>query len=346
MKLGITLSVGSATPEIDMERILEAERLGYNSVWCGEAWGTDAVTPVAWVLARTTKIKAGTGIMQMPGRTPALAAMTAMTLQGLSGDRFLCGLGPSGPQVVEGWHGVAYGNPTTRMREYVAIMKRIMAREAPLEHAGEHYQIPYRGADATGLGKPLKTILHPKPGLKFYTASISPGGLRLAGEIADGNLPIFYSPEAADAACAPVLQGWRKAGRGETLEGFDTAPYVKIRVGDDLQACRDSCKPELALYIGGMGARGKNFYNDYCKRLGYPDAAKLIQDLFLDGKKQAAAAAVPDKLVDEIALVGSADRIRGRLADWQAVAKQHKLGTLILTGATPPALRVVAEAVS
>ena len=345
MKLGITLSVGSAIPEIDMERIGEAERLGYDSVWCGEAWGTDAVTPVAWVLARTTKIKAGTGIMQMPGRTPALAAMTAMTLQGLSGDRFLCGLGPSGPQVVEGWHGVAYGNPTTRMREYVAIMKRIMAREAPLEHAGEHYQIPYRGTDATGLGKPLKTILHPKPGLKFYTASISPGGLRLAGEIADGNLPIFFSPEAADAACAPVLQGWQKAGRGETLEGFDTAPYVKIRMGDDLQMCRDSCKPELALYIGGMGARGKNFYNDYCKRLGYPDAAKQIQDLFLDGKKQAAAAAVPDKMVDEIALVGSADRIRGRLADWKAVAKQHKLGTLILTGATPQALRVVAEAV-
>jgi F420-dependent oxidoreductase-like protein len=343
MKLGITLSVGSARPEVDMPRILEAENLGYDSVWCGEAWGTDAVTPVTWVLAQTTRIKAGTGIMQMPGRTPSCAAMTAMTLQALSGNRFLCGLGPSGPQVVEGWHGVAYGKPMTRMREYIGIMKQIMARQGPLEHDGEHYQIPYRGPGATGLGKPLKTIIHPEPGLKFYTASITPAGLRLAGEIADGNLPIFYSPEAADAATADVLEGRRKVGL--TLEGFDTAPYVKIRMGDDLQACRDSCKPELALYIGGMGARGKNFYNDYCKRLGYPDAAKQIQDLFLDGKKQAAAAAVPDKLVDEIALLGNADRIRGRLADYIAVSKEHKLGTLVLTGATPEALRVVAEAV-
>ena len=343
MKLGITLSVGSARPEVDMPRILEAERLGFDSVWCGEAWGTDAVTPVTWVLAQTTRIKAGTGIMQMPGRTPSCAAMTAMTLQALSGNRFLCGLGPSGPQVVEGWHGVAYGKPMSRMREYIGIMKKIMAREVPLEHDGEHYQIPYRGPGATGLGKPLKTIVHPEPGLKFYTASITPAGLRLAGEIADGNLPIFYSPEAADAATADVLEGRQKIGL--SLEGFDTAPYVKIRLGDDLQACRDSCKPELALYIGGMGARGKNFYNDYCKRLGYPDAAKQIQDLFLDGKKQAAAAAVPDKLVDEIALLGNADRIRGRLADYKAVAKENKLGTLVLTGATPEALRVVAEAV-
>ena len=344
MKLGITLSVGSARPAVDMDRVLEAERLGFDSVWCGESWGTDAVTPVAWVLAQTTRIKAGTGIMQMPGRTPSCAAMTAMTLQGLSGNRFLCGLGPSGPQVVEGWHGVAYGKPMTRMREYISIMKQIMAREKPLEHDGEHYQSPYKGPKATGLGKALKTIVHAEPGMKFYTASITPAGMRLAGEIADGNLPIFFSPEAADVVMADVMEGRRIGGRGETLEGFDNAPYVKIRLGDDLQACRDAVKPELALYIGGMGARGKNFYNDYCKRLGYPDAAREIQDLFLDGKKQAAAAAVPDKPVDEIALLGNADRIRGRLADWKAVAREHKLGTLVLTGATPEALRVVAEA--
>ena len=344
MKLGITLSTGNARPALDMDRVLEAERLGYDSVWCGESWGTDAVTPVAWVLARTTRIKAGTGIMQMPGRTPSCAAMTAMTLQGLSGNRFLCGLGPSGPQVIEGWHGVAFGKPMTRMREYIGIMKQIIAREKPLEHDGEHYQIPYKGPNATGLGKALKSIVHAEPGMLFYTASITPAGLRLAGEIADGNLPIFYSPEAADAATANVLEGRSKAGRGETLEGFDTAPYVKIRMGDDLQACRDAVKPELALYIGGMGARGKNFYNDYAKRLGYEAAAVTIQDLFLAGRKQDAAAAVPDKLVDEIALVGSADRIRGRLQDWKAVAKQHKLGTLILTGATTETLRVVAEA--
>lgn len=343
MKLGITLQVGSATPAIDIDRVLEAERLGFHQVWSGEAYGTDAVTPTAWVLARTTRIKAGTGIMQMPGRTPACAAMTAMTLQGLSGGRFLCGLGPSGPQVVEGWHGVPYGKPMTRMREYIAIMKQIIAREAPLTHDGEHYHIPYTGPGATGLGKPLRSVVHGDPAMPFYTASITPAGLRLAGEIADGNLPIFFSPEAADVATAEVLEGRRK--RGLTLEGFDSAPYVKIRLGADLQACRDAVKPELALYIGGMGARGKNFYHDYCARLGYPEAAKAIQDLYLDGKKAEAAAAVPDRLVDEIALVGPADRIRGRLGDWKAVAAQHKLGTLVLTGATPEALRVVAEAV-
>jgi F420-dependent oxidoreductase-like protein len=343
VRLGITLSPGGAKPALDIDRVLEAERLGFHQVWCGESYGTDAVTPTAWVLARTTRIKAGTGIMQMPARTPACAAMTAMTLQGLSGGRFLCGLGPSGPQVVEGWHGQPYGKPLTRMREYVTIMQAIIAREAPLVHEGEHYRIPYSGPGASGLGKPLRSIVHGDPAMPFYAASITPGGLRLAGEICDGNLPIFFSPEAADAATDEVLEGRRK--RGLTLEGFDTAPYVKIKLGDDLQACRDAVKPELALYIGGMGARGKNFYNDYCGRLGYPDAARAIQDLYLDGKKAEAAAAVPDRLVDEIALVGSADRIRGRLADWKAVAAQHKLGTLVLTGATPEALRVVAEAV-
>jgi F420-dependent oxidoreductase-like protein len=341
MKLGITIGMNAG---IDMELVLEAERLGFDSVWCGEAYGTDAVSPVAWVLARTTRIKAGTGILQMPARTPTCAAMTAMTLQSLSGDRFLCGIGPSGPQVVEGWHGVAYGKSIERTREYISIIKTIIAREAPLVHKGPHYSIPYDGPDATGLGKPLKSIIHGKP-MKFYTASITPGGMRLSGEIADGNLPIFMSPEGAEAVLKPTLEGRAKAGRPGDLSGFDIAPYIKIRVGPDLQACRDAVKPELALYIGGMGARGKNFYNDYCKRLGYPDAAVAIQNLYLDGKKKEAAAAVPDALVDQIALVGPADRIRGRLQDWKAVAKDGKVGTLVLTGATQDALRVAAEAV-
>src|SRR4051812_31742477 len=326
-----------------MDLVFEAERLGFDSVWCGEAYGTDAVSPVAWVLARTTRIKAGTGILQMPARTPACAAMTAMTLQKLSGDRFLCGVGPSGPQVVEGWHGVAYGKPVERTREYIGIIKQIIAREAPLTHKGQHYTIPYEGPDASGLGKPLKSILHGKP-MKFYTASITPGGMRLSGEIADGNLPIFMSPEGADAVVKPTMEGRAKAGKAD-LGGYDIAPYTKIRIGDGLQACRDSVKPELALYIGGMGARGKNFYNDYCKRLGYPDAAVKIQDLYLDGKKNEAAAAVPDALVDQIALVGPADRGRGRLQDWKAVGEEGKIGTIVFTGATIEALRVAAEAV-
>jgi F420-dependent oxidoreductase-like protein len=341
MRLGLTLGLGDG---VNLPLVMEAERLGYSSVWCGESYGSDAVSPIAWVLAHTSVIKAGTGIMQMPARTPACAATTAMTLQQLSGDRFLCGVGPSGPQVVEGWHGVAYGKPLERTREYIAIIRAIVAREQPLIFKGEHYSIPYDGPDASGLGKPLKSIQHGKP-LRYYCASITPGGMRLSGELADGNLPIFMSPEGADLVAKPTLEGMLKAGKPADLAAFDIAPYTKIHLGPDLQDCRDAVKPELALYIGGMGARGRNFYNDYCKRLGYPDAAVAIQDAFLAGRRKDAAAAVPDKLVDEIALVGPADRIRGRLRDWQAVAKTGKVGTLVLTGANQPTLRLVAEAV-
>ncbi|MBX9697777.1 MAG: LLM class F420-dependent oxidoreductase [Acetobacteraceae bacterium] len=344
MKLGITIGmIRGATPQLEMDVVLEAERLGYDVVWCGESYGTDAVTPIAWVLARTTRIRGGTVIMQMPARTPTCAAMTSMTLQALSGDRFLCGVGPSGPQVAEGWHGMAYGNGLGRTREYIEIIRRIIAREAPLTHAGEHYQIPYAGPGASGLGKPLRSIIHGKK-LPVYTASITPGGLRLSGEIADGNLPIFMSPERADAVTKPTLEGRAKAGKAD-LAGYDIAPYTKIRMGDDLQACRDAIKPELALYIGGMGARGKNFYNDYAKKLGYADAARVIQDLYLDGKKKEAAAAVPDRLCDEVALLGPADRIKGRLQDWKAMARDGSVGTIVFTGATVEALRVAAEAV-
>ena len=340
MKLGLTIGGGGKLVDIDL--ILEAERLGFDSCWTGEAYGSDAITPAAWVLARTTRIKAGTGIMQMPARTPTCVAMTAMTLQALSDNRFLCGIGPSGPQVIEGWHGVAFGKPLARTREYISIIRAIIAREAPLEHHGEHYRIPYDGADASGLGKPLKSILHGKPGMKFYTASIMPAGLRLAGEIADGNIPIFMSPEAAETVVKPTLEGMAKAGNTKTLADFDIAPHVKVKVGD-LDACRDAVRPELALYIGGMGARGKNFYTDYACRLGFEAEAKQIQDLYLDGKKKEAAAVVPIKLIDQIALLGSADRIKGRLADWKALAKENKVGTMVLTGATMEAIRIVAE---
>jgi F420-dependent oxidoreductase-like protein len=346
MKLGLVLrTTGEARPQIDMDTVLEAERLGYASVWCGEAYGSDAVSPIAWVLARTSRIKAGTSIMQMPARTPACAAMTAMTLQSLSGNRFLLGVGPSGPQVVEGWHGVAYGKPVARTREYIAIVRQILGRERPLEFEGEHYQIPYRGANATSLGKPLRSIVHGDPGLPIYTASITPAGLRVAGETADGTLPIFMSPERTQLVAAPVLEGLAKAGKPPSLARFDIAPYVRIRLGNDVQACRDAVRPELALYIGGMGARGRNFYNDVARRLGYEAEAAAIQDLFLDGKKAEAAAAVPDRLIDEISLIGPAERIRDRLQAWKAAGLEHHVGTLVLAGADIDALRVVAEAV-
>ncbi len=344
MRLAITVRV-SPESGIDMEAVWEAERLGYEAVWCGEAYGTDAVTPVAWVLAQTKKIKAGTSIMQMPARTPACAAMTAMTLQALSGNRFLCGIGPSGPQVVEGWHGVPFGKPLLRTREYIAIIRQILARKAPLEYHGEHYQIPYIGPGATGLGKPLRSIIHGDTSLKIYTASFAPAGLRTAGEVADGVLPFFMAPEKAEAITAPVLEGIAKVGGGKTLADFDVAPYVRVAIGDDLAACRDKIRPQLALYIGGMGARSKNYYNDLAKRLGYEAAAIDIQDHFLAGRRKEAEAAVPNGLIDETSLIGPKERIRDRLEAWKEVAKNHRVGTLLLVGATPEALRVVAEAV-
>jgi F420-dependent oxidoreductase-like protein len=345
MKLAITLKISPQTG-VDMETVREAERLGFEAVWCGEAYGTDAVSPTAWVLAQTKRIKAGTSIMQMPARTPACAAMTAMTLQLMSGNRFLCGIGPSGPQVVEGWHGIAYGKPLLRTREYAAILRRILERKAPLEFHGEHYRIPYDGPGASGLGKPLRSIIHGDPSLKIYTAAIAPNGLRLAGEIADGTLPFFMSPEQSEAIVGPVGDGIAKAANGKTLADFDLAPYVRVAVGDDLARCRDMIRPNFALYIGGMGARSRNFYNDLAKRMGYEAEAAKIQDLYLTGRRKEAEAEVPDALIDETSLVGPKERIRDRLQAWQQLARDHRIGSLVLTGADAAAMRLVAEAVS
>jgi F420-dependent oxidoreductase-like protein len=271
--------------------------------------------------------------------------MTAMTLQALSGGRFLCGIGPSGPQVIEGWHGVPFGKPLARTREYIAIIRQILERKAPLEHHGEHYDIPYRGQGATGLGKPLRSIIHGDPGLRIYTASVSPASLKMAGEVADGNLPFFMSPEKAEAIVGPMLEGRAKAAKSSDLADFDNAPYVRVSMGEDLDKCRDAIRPGLALYIGGMGARSRNFYNDLARRIGYEAAAAKIQDLFLDGKRQEAAAAVPDALIDEISLVGPPDMIRDRLQAWQDIARKNWVGSLMLAGADSASMRVIAEAV-
>ena len=346
MRLGLLLRYEGEAGGPNMDLVLEAERLGYHSVWAGESYGSDAVTPITWVLARTTRIKAGTGIMQIPARTPACAAMTAMTLQALSGNRFLMGVGPSGPQVIEGWHGTAYGKPLARTKEYIEIVRKILDRTGNLEHTGEHYQIPYRGPGGTGLGKPLKSIVKATPGLAIYTAAIAPAGLRTAGEVADGVLPIYLSPEKAELVAAPVLEGLAAAGKPRSLDNFDIAPYVRMAMGPDLQKCRDSVKPQLALYIGGMGARAKNFYNDYAKRLDYEAAAVKIQDHFLSGRRNEAAAAVPDALIDEIALVGPPDRIKARLKDWKAASSSNRIGTMLIAGASLEGLRLAAEAVA
>ena len=344
MKLGLLIGYKGAPGGPDMDLILEAERLGYDTVWTSEAWGSDAVTPAAWVLARTTKIKVGTGIMQMSARTPSCAAMTAMSLQAMSGGRFLLGIGPSGPQVIEGWHGEVFGKPLKRTREYVEIIRQIFAREKPLEFQGEFYQIPNTGPGTTGLGKALKTIMHPDPDIQIYMGSFAPAGLRTAGQIADGVQPIFMIPEKANLVREHVEEGRLKSGRSTDLSDFDIAPFVRVKMGDDLQACRDFIKSELALYIGGMGARDKNFYNDYAKRLGYEDAAVKIQDAFLDGRRAEAVAAVPDSLVDATSLVGPADRIKGRVREWRAAAADGSVGSMLLSIKDSETLRAVAEA--
>lgn len=345
MNLGLALGYSGKRVQIDMEAVLEAERLGFRSCWTAEAYGSDAVSTAAWVLAQTSKIHVGTAIMQMPARSPACAAGTAISLSQLSGGRFLLGLGPSGPQVVEGWHATAYGKPLTRTREYVSIIRKIVAREAPVEHDGEHYQMPYRGPGASGLGKPLKSIVHPDPNLSIYTAAISPNGLQCAAEVADGVIPVWMNPDRYDLLESSIEAGFATAGNNKCLRDFDIAPFVSVVMGDDLDQCRMPVKGMLALYIGGMGARGKNFYNDYAKRAGYEAAAVKIQDLYLDGHKREAMAAVPDALVDEVALVGPADRIRDRVTAWTAAGAKGHVSSLLAAGASPAAMRVLAECV-
>lgn len=342
MRLGLMTGYSGSKFELPLEMIQEADRLGYYAVWTAEAYGSDAVTPLAWIGALTQNIKLGTAIMQMPARTPANTAMTAMTLDQLSGGRMLLGLGLSGPQVVEGWHGQPYGKPLVKTREYVEIVRTIFKREAPLEFDGEHYQIPYNGADATGLGKPLKSILHGRPDLPIYLASIGPKNVTLTAEIADGWLPIFFSPEHyKEAYVAQIEAGFALAGNGKDLTNFDIAPTVQVVLEDDLEVARNQVKPMLALYIGGMGAKGKNFYNDLARRYGFEEAAETIQDLYLSGKRGEAVMAVPDELVDAVALVGSKERIKDRLALW----KDSPITTLNVGTFDINAVRTMAELV-
>lgn len=344
MKLGIGAVGFGPKVRIDLDRIRRAEALGFDSAWTAEAYGNDAVSTAAWILANTTRIKVGTAIMQMPARTPAMAAMTAMTLDQLSGGRFVLGLGASGPQVVEGWHGVPYGRPLTRTREYIRIIREILAREKPLEFHGDVYDVPVRGEGTTGLGKPLKSILHGRPDLPIYTASISPAGLRCAGEVADGVFPMMMDPERFDDVYLPHLeQGFAKAGGGKSLERFAVVPGVTVIVSDEPEKARMGVKGGMALYIGGMGARDKNFYNDLARRLGYEEAAVRIQDLYLDGKKMEAAAAVPDALVDAVHLVGPRDRIRDRLKAWKEAGRKGWVHTMQIATPQAEALELLAE---
>jgi len=335
VKLGVNL--GYAPPGTNPAELVPlvqgAEALGYDSAWAAEAWGTDAVTVLAWLAASTTTIKVGSAIMQIPGRTPANTAMTAATLDLMSGGRFILGLGTSGPQVVEGWHGQPWGKPLGKTREYVEIVRTALRRDV-VEHHGEHYSIPWDGPGATGLGKPLKMMLRPlRADIPIYLAALGPKNVALAAEIADGWLPLFVDPEHFDDALGESLAAAKP--------GFEIAATVSCFVGDDVQALRDALKPYLALYVGGMGAKGKNFYNALDRRYGWEDAAEEIQNLYLDGKQREAIAAVPDELVDAVALVGPKERIAERLAAW----RETPVTTLVLGTPQPEALQTLAELV-
>jgi F420-dependent oxidoreductase-like protein len=335
MKLG--LSLGYAPPGTNpadlFPLVQEAERLGFDSVWVAEAWGTDAVSVLGWLAGKTERIKLGSAIMQIPGRTPANAAMTAATLDLLSGGRFLLGLGTSGPQVVEGWHGQPWGKPLGKTREYVEIVRAALRRDL-VAHEGEHYRIPWDGPGATGLGKPLKLMLRPlRAEIPIYLAALGPKNVALAAEIADGWLPIFVDPDHFDEAFGPSLAA--------APPGFEIAATVSVVVGDDVEALRDALRPHVALYVGGMGAKGRNFYNSLVRRYGWEDEAERIQELYLAGKQREAIAAVPDELVDAVSLVGPKERIAERLEAW----RETPVTTLVVGAVQPETLQTLAELV-
>ena len=317
LKLGFNTGYwGSGPPSGALDAIIEAERLGYSSVWTAEAYGSDALTPLAWWGASTSKVQLGTGIVQISARTPAATAMAAMTLDHLSGGRLILGLGASGPQVVEGWYGQPYPKPLARTREYIDIVRRIVARGEPVDAQGDFYNMPYPGG--AGLGKPLKSTIHPfRPQIPIYLGAEGPKNVALSAEICDGWLPLFFSPKENGFYQECLDNGFAASGEAGKADRFEVASGVMIIQGDDVEKCADMVRPFLALYAGGMGARGANFHFEVFARMGYEDVALAVQDLFLAGKKGEAAAAIPLAMVEDVALIGPPDKIRGELDKWR-----------------------------
>jgi F420-dependent oxidoreductase-like protein len=320
VRLGLSLGYQTSwtTPADHLAMAQEAERLGFSVVWAAEAYGSDSPTMLAWIAGQTSRIDIGAAVMQIPARTPAMTAMTAATIDALSGGRFRLGLGVSGPQVSEGWHGVRFAKPLARTREYVDIVKLALARK-PVAYDGEHYQLPLPG----GAGKALRLGFHPpRESVPIYLAAVGPKNLELAGEIADGWLAIFFAPDAAGEYLQHIERGRATIGAG--LTGFDVAPSVPLMISDDLGAAADAIRPYAALYLGGMGSREQNFYNQLAIRMGYADAAKTVQDLYLDRKVREAAAAVPQDFIERTSLIGNKIQITERLRQYAAAG----VGTL------------------
>jgi F420-dependent oxidoreductase-like protein len=343
MKLGLQLGYWGAQPPQGVgELVEEAERSGFDAVFAAEAWGSDAFTPLAWWGHRTSRIKLGTSIVQLSGRTPTSCAMHALTLDHLSNGRVILGLGVSGPQVVEGWYGQPFGKPLARTREYVDIIRQVLAREAPVANEGPHYPLPYTGSGSVGLGKPLKPIVHPlRADLPVWMGAEGPKNVALAAEIADGWLPIYFSPRVADMYWSWLEEGFARPGARRTRETFDVAATCHLVLTDDKAAAYDAMRPWLALYIGGMGAKEQNFHKLVFERMGYEVVANSIQELYLQGRKDEAAALVPDELIAEVTIIGDRDEVRAGVKRWEEAG----VTMLILNLGTAEEIRRVAEVV-
>jgi F420-dependent oxidoreductase-like protein len=317
----------SGPPSGAFEAVQEADRLGFDSIWTAEAYGSDAISPLAWWGAHTQNVRLGTAIVQMSARTPAATAMAALTMDHLSGGRFILGLGASGPQVVEGWYGQPYPRPLARTREYVQIVRDIWARQAPVDFHGDFYDMPLRGG--TGLGKPLKSTVHPlRSDIPIFLGAEGPKNVALAAEICDGWLPLFFSPKEDAFYRTCLAEGFAASGEEGKADRFEVASTVMIIPGDDPERCADMVRPFLALYAGGMGAKGANFHFEVFARMGYEDVALQVQDLYLQGKKAEAAAAIPLAMVEDVALVGPPDKIRAELEQW----KETCITTFLVSG--------------
>ena len=340
MKLGLGAGYWSSGPPPGIaETIAIAEDLGFDSLWTAEAYGSDALTPLAWWGAATSRIKLGTSIAQISARTPTALAMAAMTLDHLSGGRVVLGIGASGPQVVEGWYGQPYPRPLERTREYVEIMRAVFRRDEPVEFHGKHYDLPFRGG--AGLGKALKSTVHPlREDIPIFLAAEGPKNVALSAEIADGWLPLFFSPKSDATYRAALAEGFARKGARRTAGDFEVAAIVPVIVNDDIEQAANAIRPMLALYVGGMGAKGANFHYDVLARLGYEAECAHVQELYLAGNKREAIAAIPTKMVEDTALIGPIEKIRDELPAWKATC----LTTMLVSG-PPQTLRAVAELV-
>ena len=340
MKLGLSLGYSGAALAIPVELVQRAEALGYDSVWTAEAYGSDAVTPLAFLAGKTQHIKLGTAIMQLAARTPANAAMSAATVDALAGGgRFIAGIGVSGPQIVEGWYGQPWGKPYWRIKDYVEIMRKVFHREAPVAHEGREISLPYTGPGAMGVGKPLKSILHMNRDIPIYLGTGNEATVKLTAEIADGWLPLGFVPGSMPEYKAWLEEGFRRAGGGKGFHNFAIQGQVHVEIDSDVKGALARLKPEVALYVGGMGHKDKNFHKEMMIRRGFGDAAQKIQELYLAKRKDEAVAAVPDEFCDEMSLVGPVDRIRDRYRAWA----DSGITGLTITTDQPEAMELMAR---